>query len=395
MLRGNQAGWSVLALVLLITAALGAAAAAAGPREELYGRAGGNDPNASLQVNPRPTNGTITGPNNLNCGTACIVQVAKLATYQVRATGAPGYALDSWGGACTNKPNPCDLTYTINTANHFVSATFRPARVTVAMPEGGEIRSNLSSPGGIDCGYAGRSVGTMTDCTATFAGQSSVTLTAFEKVGFKLERWQGCTSSSGLTCTLTLDSDKNVSAVFTNVGTVRVSATAPPAGAGKISSTGGMTSFSITCEPFGSFCSAETTRGSTVSLLAEAWAGFRFAGWTGDCSGTAATCTIVADGDRHVGGNWEDLRPTFTVTKPQLGTVRGKVVGETGYSIMCGGYYTDSYCIRKVPAGTRIMMEVESANPGYVFTGFGGCGASGCTVMVNRDLTITANFRRE
>ena len=63
-----------------------------------------------------------------------------------------------------------------------------------------------SAPAGINCG---------TTCTAAFPANSSVALTATPLSGKQFNGWaSGCTTTSGLTCNVTMNSDVTVSASF-------------------------------------------------------------------------------------------------------------------------------------------------------------------------------------
>ena len=61
-----------------------------------------------------------------------------------------------------------------------------------------------SYPSGIECGYA---------CSETYSQGTTITLTA-KSLGDNFNSWNGACSGSSPTCTLTLDSDKTVSASF-------------------------------------------------------------------------------------------------------------------------------------------------------------------------------------
>ncbi|MBF0457671.1 MAG: SBBP repeat-containing protein [Nitrospirae bacterium] len=67
----------------------------------------------------------------------------------------------------------------------------------------------ISSPSGISCGST---------CSASYTAGTSVTLTAGAASGYSLSSWSGCDSSSGTTCTVTMSSNKSVSAAFTSLG---------------------------------------------------------------------------------------------------------------------------------------------------------------------------------
>jgi hypothetical protein len=67
-----------------------------------------------------------------------------------------------------------------------------------------------SSPSGISCGA---------DCSAPYALGTSVTLTAAPASGSTFGSWAGCDSVSGLSCTVTMNTDRSVTATFIGTGT--------------------------------------------------------------------------------------------------------------------------------------------------------------------------------
>lgn len=109
--------------------------------------------------------------------------------------------------------------------------------LTVDQPTGGKVTG-----GPIDCG---------TTCSAPFANGAEVQLTASASPGYIFSGWTGdCTGTS--TCTVTLDSDRQVGATFTRRWELTVSVNLS---GGTISSK----DISITSQPAGlSFCEAST-----------------------------------------------------------------------------------------------------------------------------------------
>jgi hypothetical protein len=71
-----------------------------------------------------------------------------------------------------------------------------------------------SQPGSINCTENG---GT---CTGAFQNGTVVTLTATTSAGSSFAGWSGCDSTSGLTCTVTMNAVRNVTANFQAIALV-------------------------------------------------------------------------------------------------------------------------------------------------------------------------------
>ena len=99
---------------------------------------------------------------------------------------------------------------------------------------------------------------------------------------------------------------------------LRVAVTAPTATAGQAPSVRSQPA-GIDC---GLVCSARFALDTSVSLTATAPSGLQFSGWTGDCSGTASTCTLRMGAARSV-------TATF-VAVPQAGGWSGAAVLSAG-----------------------------------------------------------------
>ena len=141
----------------------------------------------------------------------------------------------------------------------------------------------------------------------------------------------------------------------------------------------------------GSF-DAEFAEGTTVTLTATPAEGSLFTAWSGDCSGTAATCTIEMDTARSV-------TATFTLVSTETATVTVAVLagGDAEGSITStpagigGGVLSAAF-----PIGSSVTLTA-AADPGgfYAWTG-GACDGletPTCTITVAAGLpTFTAKF---
>lgn len=169
--------------------------------------------------------------------------------------------------------------------------------------------SVISGPAGISCG---------SQCSATYAAGTVVSLTPSADAGSRFATWNGdCSTSSGL-CQLVMNSDHNVGANFVVDPTPRYTLSVSRAGNGE--GTVASSPEGIDC---GLQCSADYNQHTLVTLNAAADASSRFDGWSGDCSGVA-TCTLSMEQARSV-----VARFTALPVLPPTATQRQWLFGDT------------------------------------------------------------------
>jgi hypothetical protein len=141
-------------------------------------------------------------------------------------------------------------------------------------------------------------------------------------------------------------------------------------------------------------CQANFNAGANVVLTASSAGGHTFDGWSGSCTGTAATCTVSMTEARTTTGRF--VAPV-TLTVSPAGTGNGTVTSNVG-GINCAisnGAATGA-CQASVAIGTVVTLTATSATGGHTFTGWSGGGCSGgntsCTVTMNQNRTTTATF---
>lgn len=164
-----------------------------------------------------------------------------------------------------------------------------------------------SSPPGIDCG---------SDCSEGFALGTDVTLTALPTAGSQFVGWSGAGCSGTGTCTVTVSTAQSISATFEPASGGGASNT--PGVALTVSGLGSVTSTpaGINCAPNATSCSMALNVGATLSLTASPAAGYRFVGWSGTCSGTAA-CNVTVSSLHGVGANFAPTA-AFAAGRPYL-----------------------------------------------------------------------------
>jgi uncharacterized repeat protein (TIGR02543 family) len=167
---------------------------------------GGTGTNVLLSVSVTG-NGKVTG-GGINCGggsTPCSASVALNSTITLTAAGTNGGTFDSWGGACLGGAPTC--TIVMNAAKS-VTANFVGGTSTFSLVVSVN-GSGTVSGGGIDCGN-GHST-----CSTQATGGSRITLTASPATGAKFTIWGGACGGTTITCTITMDAAKSVTATFT------------------------------------------------------------------------------------------------------------------------------------------------------------------------------------
>lgn len=162
-----------------------------------------------------------------------------------------------------------------------------PASVTLTVATTGNGQVS-GTPGSIKCPSA---------CTATVATGTVFTLTASPASGYVFSGWSGACAGAQLTCTVTLDSSATATATFVPAFTLSIgrsgkgAITSDPAG--------------ISCGTKSGSCSAKFGQSTAVTLTATPDVGSVWTGWTGACSGTALTCTVVISKDTSVQANFK------------------------------------------------------------------------------------------
>ncbi len=261
--------------------------------------------------------------------------------------------------------------------NHLADAPPPPDAAVDAPPAGPPVSLDVtmggtgsgtitSSPSGISCGAM---------CTAEFAKNTIVTLTAVPATGSMFTSWGGACSGTNPTCDVTLADAKNVTATF-DIATYTVTVTRAGAGTGTVSGDG------IAC---GSTCTVNVPHGTMISLAAAPGNLSVFAGWGGACSGTAA-CDVTVTSNTAITANFSLDNLTLFVT---LGGNGAGTVTSAPAGINCGSDCSESY------VANQMITLTAAPSTGSTFTGWSGGGCSGtgtCMVTMTAATTVTATF---
>jgi len=148
----------------------------------------------------KPANGKITG-DNLNCGydgDNCY-QEYDTHNYQLTLNATPkdGYKFIGWSGACSGI-SVCSVKMD---KSQNIRATFElKPKLNVYSSKNGAVTGT-----GINCG---------TDCEESYNQGTSVTINAEPKPNYKFSGWSGACSNKNGSCTLTMNQEQIVTAIF-------------------------------------------------------------------------------------------------------------------------------------------------------------------------------------
>lgn len=159
--------------------------------------------------------GTVKGgspaePTTIDCGVTCEHEYAEGEVVTLTPEAAAGSEFVEWTGACSGTGS-CEVTMSAAKSVGAVFAASGPAsRLTVFVTGEGSVSAASGSISG--CTAAGG-----TACEGQYEG--SVTLTGTPSSGWVLAGWLGCRHVAATTCQVTVNEEREVTAVFLKEGT--------------------------------------------------------------------------------------------------------------------------------------------------------------------------------
>ncbi|WP_240676236.1 InlB B-repeat-containing protein [Botryobacter ruber] len=184
------------------------------------------------------------------------------STVTLTATPAPGYVFSGWSGDASGTTNP--LSVTMNN-NKSITATF--------VVDTNEYSLSLSTSGS---GTVSKSPN-----QTTYTSGSTVSLTATPAAGYVFSGWSGDATGTANPLSVTMTSNKSITATFVAVYSLSVSTS----GSGTVAKSPNQATY---------------TSGSTVSLTATPASGYAFTGWSGDASGTANPLLVTMNSNKNI-----------------------------------------------------------------------------------------------
>jgi hypothetical protein len=265
------------------------------------------------------TGTVISTPPGIDCGPACSSQAGQFeegTTVSLTPPAAAGSSFAGWGGDCSGVGDCTVSGAATVTARFNVPVSTNHLHVEIA---GSGTVSSV--PSGISCGPS---------CDADFETGTMVRLTASPSAGSTFSSWSvaGC---GGVTCTVAMNANQSVTAVFDVVVPVPMSTL--------IVEKSGSGSGTVTSAPSGincgNDCSESFPTGNTVRLTANPAGDSTFAGWSGACSGIG-DCVVTLNTDLTVSARFDLLPALVTLSINKSGKGDGTVTSDPP-GIDCGG----------------------------------------------------------
>lgn len=313
----------------------------------------------------------IACPGTCN-GTFAIGQIVTLT-----ATPQPNAHFTGWSGACSGTGS-CNVS--MEEARSVTASFSMKPELTASVQGAGTI---TSSPAGIDCG---------SDCSHYYDLGTAVTLTATPAPGFVFHEWQGACNGAVPACTVSMDFAQHARAVFFQETLRQLVVTKTGTGSGSVVSDAP----GIDC---GADCVQTYSQDTTVILTARHDEGSSFTGWSGACSGSEPTCTLLVSGQQTAGATFAQLPPplpppplpTFALNVMKLGS-GGGVVTSQSTGIDCGNDCSETY------QQDTVVTLAAAPNQDSVFVGWAGvCSGPSptCSVTMSQVTLVTAIFNQK
>ena len=256
----------------------------------------GNSIARQMTVTPAAPTATPTPPTTMYTLTTSVVgsgsitpasgsSYASGSTVVVTANPATGWNFSSWFGDLSGSNTSTTITMDSNKA---ITAVFTQNTYTLT--------TTVAPAGAITAGCT-----VTTDTANPHAGGSVVQVTANPATRWVFSSWSGAATGSTSPAYITMDSDKAVTATFTQI-TYNLTTTVAPAGA----ITAGCTVTTDTANPHAS--------GSDVQVTANPASGWAFVNWSGAATGTTSPASITMNSNNSVTATFAQIVNPTTYT---------------------------------------------------------------------------------
>ena len=334
----------------------------------------------TVSVTGEGTGVVTSSPEGIDCSagleTDCGQYYRDETEVTLTATAASGSVFTGWSGDCDGSSSA--TTVTMGAARSCTArfdpepATSSTLTVSVSGDGTGTVTSN---PSGIDC---------PDDCSASYATDTQVALTATAANGSIFAGWSGDCDGGASTTTVTLGAARSCTARFD--ADVTLSLEIAGSGTGSVTLDDGSNTTSCS-----STCSQDYSVGTTVTLVADPANASTFTGWTGDCTASGDTATVTMSQARSCTAVFDLTQ--FALTVDITGSGSGTVRSTTDSGIDCPSDCRESYA-----DGTTVILEaVPEDSASFLFGWTGDCSNAGrsskATIEMTTSRSCTAEFR--
>ena len=253
------------------------------------------------------------------------------------ATPASGWKFDGWSGDALGSQSMLVIELD---KDKYISANFSRIQYGLTVSTNGE--GTTIPPLGVNTYYAG----------------DLANITASPADNWKFDRWSGDTTSADAIATIRMDKHKSVTANFSKIQYALM-----------LTANGSGTTTPI-------LGAHNYDAGTVVNVTAVPANGWRFDSWSGDVLGTNPSISLEMDGNHNISANFSRIEYTLTINLNGQGVVTPKQGQITFHQ------------------GSVVTVSATPAD-GWGFSGWSGDVANSSpttTVVVNSDMTITANF---
>jgi hypothetical protein len=280
----------------------------------------------------------------------------------------------SWSGCSSTSGRTCSVTMN---ADHTVTANYQTPVYRLSV--------NASGASGVAISASPSTYAGTTDYSKSgISAGTSLTLTAPSTRGSaEFVSWSGCSSTSGRTCSVTMNADHTVTANYqTPVYRLSVNAS----GVSGVAISASPSTYAGTTD----YSKSGISAGTSLTLTAPSTRGSaEFVSWSGCASTSGRSCNVTMNADRTVTANYA-TGPTYRLSVNASGASGVAIAASP--STYAG---TTDYSEPGIAAGTALTLTAPSMKSGAEFDAWSGCdSASGrsCNVTMNADRTVTANY---
>jgi len=255
----------------------------------------------------------------------------------ITATPASGWKFDGWSGDASGDQSP--LAIEMDEDKNII-ALFSRIKYGLTMSTNGE--GTTTPPIGVNTYYAG----------------DLVNITATPAKYWKFDGWSGDSAGADATTNVQMNANNSVTANFSKIKYL-LALTAN--GSGTTTPTLGQHNYDA---------------GTMVDITAIPADGWKFDNWSGDMSGTSASLSIEMNENCNISANFSRIEYTLTINLNGQGVVTPKQGQITFHQ------------------GSAVTVSATPAD-GWGFSGWSGDVTNSSpttTVVVNSDMTVTANF---